>query len=133
MTDAVMAFGRPNQSLRDVEIVLTDVVTHLSGRVADSRGAPGADCTVIVFPVDEDRRYDGSRFFATVRPAQDGAIDLAGLPEGTYFVSAVDRLPEGSGISEDAWQDPELLETAARKAVRVTLQQGQTVSVTLRR
>ena len=133
VTDAVMAFGRPNQSLRDVEIVLTDVVTHLSGRVADSRGAPGADCTVIVFPVDEDRRYDGSRFFATVRPAQDGAIDLAGLPEGTYFVSAVDRLPEGSGISEDAWQDPELLETAARKAVRVTLQQGQTVSVTLRR
>ena len=133
VTDAVMAFGRPNQSLRDVEIVLTDVVTHLSGRVADSRGAPGADCMVIVFPVDEDRRYDGSRFFATVRPAQDGAIDLAGLPEGTYFVSAVDRLPEGSGISEDAWQDPELLETAARKAVRVTLQQGQTVSVTLRR
>ena len=141
VTDAVMAFGRPNQSLRDVEIVLTDVVTHLSGRVADSRGAPAADCTVIVFPVDEDRRYDGSRFFATVRPAQDGAIDLAGLPEGTYFVSAVDRLPEGedatttegSGISEDAWQDPELLERAARKAVRVTLQQGQTVSVTLRR
>ncbi|PYQ89891.1 MAG: hypothetical protein DMG02_11335 [Acidobacteria bacterium] len=133
VTDAVMAFGRPNQSLRDVEIVLTDVVTHLSGRVADSRGAPAADCTVIVFPVDEDRRYDGSRFFATVRPAQGGAIDLAGLPEGTYFVSAVDRLPEGSGISEDAWQDPELLERAARKAVRVTLQQGQTVSVTLRR
>ena len=68
-----------------------------------------------------------------MRPAQGGAIDLAGLPEGTYFVSAVDRLPEGSGISEDAWQDPELLERAARKAVRVTLQQGQTVSVTLRR
>jgi len=55
------------------------------------------------------------------------------LPEGTYFVAAVDRLPEGSGISEDAWQDPELLERAARTALRVALQQAQTVSVTLRR
>jgi protocatechuate 3,4-dioxygenase beta subunit len=132
VTDAVMAFGRPNQSLKDVEVVLTDLVTHLSGRVIDSRGAPTADCTVVLFPVDEDRRYDGSRFFATVRPAPDGAIDVAGLPEGEYFVAAVDRLPEGSGIGEDAWQDPDLLERTARNAARVTLQPAQTVSVNLR-
>jgi hypothetical protein len=127
-----MAFGRPNQSLKDVEVVLTDFVTHLAGRVTDSRGTPAADCTVVVFPVDEDRRYHGSRFFASVRAAQDGAIDVAGLPEGDYFVAALDRLPEGSGISGDAWQDPELLERTARNATRVTLQQAQTVSVNLR-
>jgi len=133
VTDDVMTFGRPNQSLKDVEVVLTDLVTHLSGRVSDSRGARIADWSVIVFPVDEDRRYDGSRFFASARPSPDGAFDLEGLPGGAYFVAAIDRLPEGPGVGEDAWQDPELLDRAARDAVRVVLQEGQTVSVTLRR
>ena len=132
VTDAVMSFGRPNQSLKDVEVVLTDLVTHVSGRVTDSRGAAIGDCLVVVFPVDEDRRYDGSRFFASTQPASDGTFDVQGLPEGTYLVAAVDRLPAEPGIGDDAWQDPELLDRAGRSAARISLQEGQTVSVTLR-
>jgi protocatechuate 3,4-dioxygenase beta subunit len=132
VTDAVMSFGRPNQSLKDVEVVLTDLVTHVSGRVTDPRGAAITDCLVTVFPIDEDRRYDGSRFFASRQPASDGTFDIQGLPEGTYFVAAVDRLPAEPGLGDDAWQDPELLDRAARSAARISLQEGQTVSVMLR-
>jgi hypothetical protein len=38
VTDQPLAFGRGDQSLTDVEIVLTDRVTALSGTILDDRG-----------------------------------------------------------------------------------------------
>jgi hypothetical protein len=49
---------------------------------------------------------------------------IAGLPAGSYFVIAVDRLPDG-----DAWQDPAFLGTLTARATRVTLADGQQLAV----
>jgi hypothetical protein len=39
MTDAALPFGVEKQSLKDVEVVLTDEVTEVAGTVTDARAA----------------------------------------------------------------------------------------------
>jgi protocatechuate 3,4-dioxygenase beta subunit len=119
-TDAVLPFGTSDQSLRDVQIVLTNQVTRLSGNVADSSRA------VIAFTEDRDRWYQGSRFLAAARTTPAGMFNITGLPTGSYFVIAVDRLPD-----DDAWQEAGFLAPLASRATRITLSEGQPRSLTL--
>ena len=54
--------------------------------------------------------------------AADGTYTIAGLPFGSYFVTAIPRVPlEG----RDAWQDPELLDSLVSRAKQPTLQEGE--------
>ncbi len=121
-TDAVLNVGARDLPLTDVEIVLTNRLTEISGRTTDARGQPIADCTVIVFAVDRQLWYDGSRFFMASRPSGDGSFALRALPPGEYFLAAVDRIPGADTATE--WQDPEFLESISRSATRVTLTEG---------
>jgi hypothetical protein len=130
VTDTPLAFGVASQSLTDIEVVLTDQLTEISGNVTDSRGQPIADYTAIVFAADRRLWYDGSRFFAAARPARDGRFTVSGLPPGDYLVSAVDRIPGRSADAE--WQDPQFLDSIASRAVAVTLNEGQRTSLNLR-
>jgi hypothetical protein len=58
-----------------------------------------------------------------------GVFSLKGLPFGSYFVVALDRVPdEGS----DAWQDPDFLAGLARSANTVTVRDGQSQMIDLR-
>jgi hypothetical protein len=123
-TDAVMPFGAETQSLSDVEILLTSEITRITGSVRDSRGTPLASGSVIAFAEDRERWYQGSRFLSVSRPSQDGSFVIAGLPAGSYFVIAVDRLPDG-----DAWQNPAFLGALTARATRVTLTDGQQLAV----
>ena len=124
VTDAALSFGAESESLRDVEVVLTNRVTRITGRVTDGRGTPAADGAVIVFSDDDERWYDGSRYVATSRPGRDGSFEISGLPPGRYFAIAVDRLPES-----DAWRDRAFLKTLAATASRVTLTEGEKLEV----
>jgi hypothetical protein len=121
-TDAVMPFGTASQSVRDVQIVLTNQITRLTGMITDSSRA------VIAFAAERDRWYQGSRFVSAARTSPDGSFNVSGLPPGSYLVAAVDRLPE-----DDAWQDPAFLAQLAQRASRVTLTEGQTRTVSLAR
>ena len=56
-TDTPLSFGAANQSLTDVEVVLTRRVTEVGGRIADDRGKPVADARVVVFAADSDLWY----------------------------------------------------------------------------
>jgi hypothetical protein len=104
ITERAITFGRKEQSLTDVEVVLTDRVTGLSGRIVDEDGRPVVGAHVIVFSDDHGRWYPGSRFLREGTTAQDGLYRLTGLPSGSYYAAAVARLPvEG----EEAWQDPQ--------------------------
>jgi hypothetical protein len=129
-TDAVLNVGAKDQPLSDVEIVLTNRLTELSGSVTDARGQPIADCTVMVFAVDRQLWYDGSRFFMATRPSRDGTFALRGLPPGEYFLAAVDRIPGTETATE--WQDPEFLDSISQSAMRVTLTEGQKLAVSSR-
>ena len=128
-TDRPLPFGRSDQSLTDVEVVLTDRMTELSGTIADDRATPAAGARLIVFPTNRDRWYPGSRFLRTTAAGTDGAFTLTGLPMGTYYAGAVAQLPqEGS----EAWQDRAFLESLVPRASTVTLSEAQKISLILR-
>ncbi len=128
VTDATLSFGTRDESLSDVEVVLTNRVTRLAGTVTDARGQPATGYTVLIFPTDRDRWYVGSRFFRRSSGGESGMFVVTGLPPGSYDVAPVTglgALREGG----DAWQDPEVLDSLAFRATHVTLADGQQLSV----
>jgi len=128
VTDMPLPFGNPDQSLADVQIVVTSQITELSGAVADGRGDPATSYTLLVFAVDRDRWYPGSRYFRRAGPGSDGHFSVRGLPPSDYYVASISGwsvLKDGG----DAWQDPEFLESIALRASRATLTQGGRVTL----
>jgi len=111
--------------------VLTNRLTELTGSATDARGQPATGYTILVFPSNREQWYPGSRFFRRAAPVTAGTFTVRGLPPSDYIVAAVSgmrALLDGA----DAWQDPEFLETIAPKAARVTLTEGQKLSVSPR-
>jgi hypothetical protein len=127
--DRPLPFGRKEQSLNDVEVVLTDRGNELRGTIADDRARPAPGTNVVVFSTDRDRWYPSSRFLRTTVAGADGVFTIAGLPFGSYYAAAVAQLPlEG----EDAWQSPEFLTSLVSRASTVTAGMGQNPSLSLR-
>ena len=60
------------------------------------------------------------------RPDQQGRWQLKGLPAGDYLAVALDYM------ENDAWQDPEYLESLREKATKVTIVEGASEAVALR-
>jgi protocatechuate 3,4-dioxygenase beta subunit len=127
VTDAPLPFGANNQSLADVEVVLTDRLTEISGTAHDDRGRAVPDARVVVFSGDRDQWYDRSRFVKSAATDAAGAFTVRDLPPGAYFVSAVDRQRAGEGNGE--WLNPELLESLTSGATSITLAEGQKTAV----
>ena len=124
VTDMPVPFGTRDQSVADMEVVLTGRGAEVSGSVTDSRGRLLTDCTVLVFATDPERWFLESRFLKLSAPGADGVFRVRGLPDGQYFVAAVDRLQPGE------WQDPQFLESLISGAAHVTLGEGQRLTVT---
>jgi len=128
-TDALLMFGTAEQSLRDVEVVVTNHVTELTVTDAAAGSASAADFRVIAFATDRARRYEGTRYAALGVPGPRGAVVLRGLPPGDYYVVAMGRgaQPDTSG------SDPqEFLASLAASATKVTLTEGEHRSLRLR-
>jgi hypothetical protein len=126
VTDATLTFGRPDQSLEDLEVVLTTRVTEIAGSVADERGRPFNTATVFAFALDPWLRYSRSRFVGVAVADRDAHYRLEGLPPGEYYVAAADRHRSGEV------EDPAFLESLTAHATRVTLGEGLRVSLALR-
>lgn len=122
VTDRALAFGTRDQSLADVEVVLTDRLSSVSGTIVDDRAHPVPWSYLVLFSTDRDRWYSGSRFLRRATAGADGAIALAGLPAGSYYAAAVSQLP-ADGI--DAWQEPAYLESLVPGASTVSLSDGE--------
>ena len=97
VTDRVIPFGRSDQSLADVEVVLSDRINDVSGAIVDDRARPVPGSHVVVFAADRDLWYPASRFVRLAAAGTDGAIALAGLPPGSYYAAAVATLPADGG------------------------------------
>jgi hypothetical protein len=128
-TDRPLQFGRANQSLTDVDVVLTDRINTISGTVADDHGQLAPGSSVIIFSTDHDRWYPDSRFQRIVSTGAGGAFRIAGLPYGSYYAAAVQKPPNDG---DDAWQDPAFLRSLMTRASTFALGDGQTVSLNLR-
>jgi protocatechuate 3,4-dioxygenase beta subunit len=119
---------RGNVEVKDVELVLTNRLSTLTVTVQDERGAPVSDAMVIVFADDAERWRYPSRFVAVARPT--GSTDpskITTLPPGRYLAAAIAFDPQGDSM------DPALLERLRPDAEPVTLTDGETVTLTLKK
>ena len=123
--DAPMEF-KSGEQLTGVQVVVVNRTTRIIGQLADERGAPLADGTVIVFASDATKWSEDSRFVRAVRPDQKGQYQLRGLPAGEYLAVAVDYVPDG------LWNDPEYLESLRRYAQTLTIAEGSSQSLSLK-
>jgi hypothetical protein len=129
-TDTPMPFGRQDQSLTDIEVVMTKRSAGAAGRVTDAHGQTVTACTVMIFAVDSSHWQHASRFVKLTRCEADGTFAIRGLPTGEYFAAAVDRL-EGTDAAGE-WEDPAVLDSLTPSAVRLRLIEGQIITTSLR-
>jgi protocatechuate 3,4-dioxygenase beta subunit len=128
VTDQPIAFGTAAQSIDDVEVVLTDRVTHVVGSVRRGDGRPAAGATAIVFAPTRDRWYTGSRYMRAATIGADGRFSVEGLPPGYYYVAAVANVPAGG---PDSWRDPAFLESLVAPSTSVSVGDGARAEMTL--
>lgn len=130
VTDRPLSFGRGDQSLGDVEVVMTDRITELQGVVSDAQDHHPMRSHVLVFSTAHEHWYPASRFLRHAVPsAPDGFFSVSGMAPGTYYAAAAAQIPsEGA----DAWQDPEFLSSLVPQATIVVLVEGQRQDVRLR-
>jgi hypothetical protein len=129
VTDRPILFGRQDQSLTDVEVVLTDRISTLAGTVIDDQrqGVPRAQ--LMVFSTNRAQWYASSRFMRRTIADVDGTFSAAGLPLGSYYAVALRRSPFGT---DEEWQDPVFLESMIQRATSVTIGEAQAQTLTLR-
>jgi hypothetical protein len=128
VTDQPLVFGTAAQSVDDVEVVLTDRVTRITGRAVDGFGRAAAGATVVVFAPSNDRWYAHSRHMRAAVAKADGTFAVEGLPPGQYYVAAVVAAPAGG---TDAWRDPAFLELLVAPARSVSVGDGGRADVAL--
>jgi protocatechuate 3,4-dioxygenase beta subunit len=118
---------KPGENVRGIEVELTSHPTVVSGQVADSRGAPAKDCTVVIFARDERKWEGASRYVRQTRSDQDGQFRISGLPPGDYHAAAADGFQQ-----LDLAGDPDVLKQIRDRAAGFSIGEGETKVISLR-
>ena len=129
VTDRPLPFGTADQSLTDVDVVLTDPVSELRATIVDNRGGPAAGARLVMFPIDRDRWYAASRFLRLAEAGADGIASVADVPPGSFYAAVVTSLPPDGA---DAWQDPAFLESLVQRASSFALGDGEKRALVLK-
>jgi hypothetical protein len=103
------------EQLAGIQVIVTDRVTTVAGQLADDKGAPITDGTVVIFSSDAEEWFDNSRFVRAARPDPQGQYQIRGLPPGDYLAVALEYVQDGM------WNDPEYLETIRRYGQKIPL------------
>jgi hypothetical protein len=126
VTDSGVEFV-PGRTVEDLQVVLTQKMTNLSGLVSDDRNRPVLDATVIMFSANKDDWKYASRYVRTARPDTEGRYQFENMPpREDYLLIAVQNLESGQA------SDPEFLARAREEAKPFTLAEGETKAVDLR-
>lgn len=118
--------GKGGEELSGIQIVLSEKVTSVTGQLADDKGVPLVDSTVVVFAADAEKWFDGSRYVRAARPDVLGQYAIKGLPPGDYLAVAIDYVQDG------LWNDPEYLESIRRNGQKLTLGEGESRAISLK-
>ena len=94
------------RDITDLEIVLSDQWATVQATVVDLKGAPAADCTVVVFSQDAAKWTFPSRYIQVGRTNQQGVFRSGLLPGGAYLAVAV---PQGVAMASEV--DAAMLES----------------------
>jgi uncharacterized protein (DUF2141 family) len=117
---------RPNEEISGIEIEMTNRQSDVSGLVINAKGEAVKDYSLIVFAQDRERWSPASRYLRMSRPDQDGRFKVTGLPAGAYYAVALEYVEPGDAT------DPEFLDRIVQKAVRFSLNDGETKTMDLR-
>jgi hypothetical protein len=112
-----------------VVVTLTDQSASITGLVRDAQGAPAANVAVIFFPAEREQwsKYGNQpERLRAVPVSSDGTYRTGRMPAGDYYLIALDD------HLKDAWQDPAMLDAAARVATRVSIAWGEAKALELR-
>jgi protocatechuate 3,4-dioxygenase beta subunit len=127
--DTPFVFGTPEQSLHDVEVVVTDKITQLDVTAsAAKRTRIGALARVVVFSTDRERWYERSRFVAVAPISAEKPVQFQGLPPGDFYVAALDR---PGNLEDPQPQNGPFFESLIASATRVTLAPGEHRSISV--
>ena len=141
---------QPGQLLRNVQVIVTDKRSTMVFRVSDENGQTTRDYVVVVYPIDKTRWTTGARIFVgpsdamtammmSMRPPPAASTpganivppprreEMSGLRPGDYYVVAVDDM------EQDDWRDPVVLDRLRSSGLRVTVAEGVSTDVPLRR
>jgi hypothetical protein len=127
VTDRPVALG--SQDLTDVEVVLTNRISEVSGLITDDGGRPAPASNIVIFPSDHDRWYWASRFLRKAVSGTDGMFSVPGLPAGGYYMAVVQQLPADG---DDGWEDPDFLQSLIPRAISLTLRDAEKLGVNFR-
>jgi hypothetical protein len=117
LRDAPLTFA--DGSIAGINVVLTQAVTTLTGRLTTLTGTPASDYHVVIFPDDRTLWHEESPRILVLRPGVDGMFTSRELPPGTYRIAALVDV-EDNEATERAF-----LESIFDAAVRVDLAAGR--------
>jgi hypothetical protein len=125
VTDTGVVF-RSGEHVDDVQIVLSNRTSVVTGTVTTDRGVPAKEYAVVIYADDPNRWGPMSRYVGAARPDQQGQFEVKGLPSGNYLALAVEYLEEGQD------RDPEFLQQMRPSATGFQLGDGDRKALGLR-
>jgi len=118
VTDTGIQF-KPGEPVDNVQLVVTDRTTTLTGSVTNERGAPAAGCTIVIYPEDAALWVQDWRYLKTEQSDEQGRFSVKGLPPGRYLAIAAADLEDGQS------SDREFLEQSRDRATPFVLGDGE--------
>ena len=116
----------PGGVVEGVEIVFTQKVTEVSGRVTGDRDRPVTEATVVIVPTNREHWTPQSRYLRAGRADTSGTYRIRVPPDEEYLVVAVRELEDGQ------LTDPEFLDRVTAAAARFTIAEGEKKVVDVR-
>ena len=111
----------------ELTLLLANTAAVVSGRVL--KGRSEADTMVLLFPTGQRRWLNMTPYIKTSQPGTDGRYTLAGISPGEYFITAVAL--DGRQRAGEWWTDREALLMLAPASRRITVSEGQPITVDL--
>jgi protocatechuate 3,4-dioxygenase beta subunit len=112
----------------ELEVILTDRISSVSGVVVDRNGRPLPNYSVVIFPREAHRWHRSTRFVQEARTDNSGQFVFDTAPPGVYLAVAVPALPRGA-LPILA---PEMLEHLRGPGEEIRVGDGQRLSVAIR-
>jgi uncharacterized protein (DUF2141 family) len=108
-----------NRDISGIAVTFGDRIAELSGTIANDKGEPATEPTILLFPTDQKYWTPQSRRIRTSRAGADGQYNFRMVPPGEYrLTTLVDPEP---GI----WFDREVLEQLDSSSIRIVLGEGE--------
>jgi hypothetical protein len=102
----------------------------LRGTVTTDGRQTASEFAVAVYSTEPAKWFPRSPYVQLAAAGQEGTFTVTGLPPGEYYVVAVDGFTGSSTYGD--WQNPDLLQSLAPAARRVSLRPGQQATADLR-